>query len=198
MRELINYLLQSGLFTTEQINLIESKITIKTLQAGDYFSGPEKPLNEIGFILKGILRVCDHDNKGTEITRYFIDENNFVVNLTAYTQQIPSSEYIQAAIKTELAVFSELALQTLSSAIIDWDKIIHQITARASNDRAERISPLVTESATIRYRNFVEKYSQIAGRVPLGHIASYLGITQQSFSRIRKQLTKKKDLTNNK
>jgi len=52
----------------------------------------------------------------------------------------------------------------------------------------ERISPLITEDATTRYLTFLEKYPQLANRVPLAYVASYLGITQSSLSRIRKKI----------
>jgi len=55
-------------------------------------------------------------------------------------------------------------------------------------DAMDRRSPLVSEDATTRYLSFLEKYPMLINRIPLSYIASYLGITQQSLSRIRKNI----------
>ncbi len=80
---------------------------------------------------EGILRVCYYNNKGEEITRYFIDENNFAVDLNSFTYQIPSSEYVQAVTDCKLLVFSAEALKDLSITIIAWESIINQIIAKS-------------------------------------------------------------------
>jgi hypothetical protein len=60
--------------------------------------------------------------------------------------------------------------------------------SRALVRKVERINPLVSEDATTHYLEFLENYPGLANRIPLSYIASYLGITQQSLSRIRKNL----------
>lgn len=182
MQPLISHLQQSGQFTEQQIEQIRSRLIFRTVQKSEYFSEPGRPAKEMAFILKGILRVFSPNPEAQEITHYFIDENNFAV---------AGHEYIQAVMRTELAVLSPQALQNPSFTIADWGKLTDYITTRALVEKAEQISPTLTGDATSRYRKFMEKYPQIAGRVPLSYLASYLGITQQSLSRIRKQLTKK-------
>ena len=54
--------------------------------------------------------------------------------------------------------------------------------------KLERISPLVSQNDATRYQDFLQKFPQLANRVPLGHLASYLGMTQSSLSRIRKNI----------
>jgi hypothetical protein len=185
MQELINYLQRLMRLTPQEIDLIKSKIMLRTLQKNDHF-------REAGFILKGILRVFYHNDKGDEITEYFIDENIFVMQLEDNIQQIPSSEYRQAVMKTEVAVFPIGEWEHLSSAIPGWDQLTADLMAAALADQADRMKPTLAGDATACYKDFVDKYPQIASRIPLGYLASYLGITQQSLSRIRKQLAKNK------
>jgi len=188
MEELINYILQFGHLNQQQIDLVKKKTTILDLQQGEYFSEAGKIARQVGFILEGVIRVCYYDNKGEEVTKYFMDENNFVVDLNSFDNSIPTSEYIQAVTNCRLIVFSRANWNDLSSTIIGWDAIIAKITSKALLQKIQRISPLISEDATTRYLTFLEKYPKIANRIPLSYLASYLGITQSSLSRIRKNI----------
>jgi len=188
MSLLIDTLLQYGALTPQQIQLITDRAETRQLKAHAYFSEAGKIAGEVGFVTSGILRVCYYNKDGEEITRYFIDEANFLVDLNSYTYQIPSSEYIQAVTDVELIVLRRKALEELASTIINWDKITQQIMARAFLDKVNRISPMLAEDASTRYRNFLENYPKLALRIPLSYLASYLGITQQSLSRIRRNI----------
>ncbi|MGI4803239.1 MAG: Crp/Fnr family transcriptional regulator [Janthinobacterium lividum] len=188
MDQLINYLLQFGQLNNQQIELIKKLVFIKNFKKEEYFSEAGKIAKQVAFINEGILRVCYYNNKGDEVTRYFIEENNFAVDLNSFNYQVPSSEYIQAVTDCELVIFSVDALVQLSSTIILWDKIINQITAKGLLDKVNRISPMISDDATTRYQFFLKKFPLLANRIPLNYIASYLGVTQQSLSRIRKNI----------
>lgn len=188
MENLINYLLQFGQLNQQQIDLIKSRSKLLELKKEEYFSEAGKIARQVAFVDSGILRVCYYNNKGEEITRYFIDENNFAVDLNSFTSQIPSSEYVQAITDCRLFVFSAEALKDLSITIIGWNSIVNQITAKSFIEKVNRISPMLAEDAKSRYINFLEKFPQLANRIPLSLLASYLGITQSSLSRIRKNI----------
>jgi hypothetical protein len=72
--------------------------------------------------------------------------------------------------------------------IIDWDKIIAKITAKGLSEKVNKISPMMAEDATERYLKFFDNFPTLANRIPLSYLASYLGITQSSLSRIRKNI----------
>lgn len=186
MQQLIDTILQFGSLTHQQIELIKSKTQVRQLKSGEYFSEAGRTAHHVGFIISGICRICYYNKDGDEITRYFIDENNFLVDLNSFSYQIPSSEYIQAVTDVEVVVFSRTGLADLANTIVGWDKITNQITTKALLDKVSRISPMVSEDATTRYKNFLDQFPQMALRIPQFYLASYLGITPQSLSRIRK------------
>lgn len=186
MEKVINYLLQYGHLNAQQIDLISSKAKELTLVKEDYFSEAGKIAKQVGFMLDGVLRVCYYDNQGVEITKYFIEENHFVVDLDSFDNLIPSSEYVQAVTDCALIVFSKKDWQEISNTIVGWDAIVNKIVKKSLMLKIERRSPLVSEDATARYLSFMEKYPHLINRIPLSHLASYLGITQSSLSRIRK------------
>lgn len=185
MKELIEYILQFGNLNKQQIELIRKNTTETELKKDDYFAEAGKTFNQIAFVVEGVLRICYYNKKGEEITKYFIEENHFVAN--PY-DEIPFSEYIQAATDCRLIVFSSQQWNELSNTIMDWDRIISKIFHSSLMKKMDRRSTLVPEDATTRYLSFLEKFPTLANRIPLSYIASYLGITQSSLSRIRKNI----------
>ena len=188
METLINYLLQYGHLNQQQIDLIKAQVKPLELERGAFFSEAGKTANQVGFILEGILRVCYYNKDGDEITRYFVDENNFAVDFNSFSLQIPSSEYVQAIVPTRLLVFKREGLQRLSDTIINWDDIMSKITSKALMEKVNRISPMLAEDAKTRYLEFFKRFPSLSNRIPLNYLASYIGITKNSLSRIRNEL----------
>ncbi|MBW8243696.1 Crp/Fnr family transcriptional regulator [Muricauda oceani] len=184
MNEFIEYILQFGHLNEQQIKLIEDKAKEIEIKKDDYFVEAGKVLEQVGFIFDGILRICYYNNKGEEITKIFIEENHLLYNL----KNVPSTEYIQAATDAKLLVISNADWKEISDTIIGWEHIIQKITNKSLAKKLERVSPLISQDATTRYLEFMEKYPFLVNRIPLKYIASYLGITQQSLSRIRKNI----------
>ncbi|RXK85724.1 Crp/Fnr family transcriptional regulator [Filimonas effusa] len=185
---LINYLLQFGSLNQQQIDLINASLTVRNYKADAYFLKAGQVSREIGFIIKGVVRVCYYDNEGNEITRYFIDENNFLVDIESYNAGIPSIGYVQAVTDCEMLILSKQAMENLSNTIIVWDSIVHKMIAKGLSEKVARISLMFPKDATERYLFFLEKFPNLANRVPLQYIASYIGITKHSLSRIRKSI----------
>jgi CRP-like cAMP-binding protein len=188
MKELVEYILQFGNLNQQQIDLITKKATELEVRKDEYFSEAGKISMQVGFVIDGVMRVCYYNNQGEEITKYFIDENNLVVDLESFNNSVCSSAYVQAVTDCKLIVFSKPDWDELLHTIIGWDAIVHKIIARVLMQKVDRRSPLVTEDATTRYLTFLEKFPKVANRVPLSYLASYLGITQSSLSRIRKNI----------
>ncbi|RZJ99659.1 MAG: Crp/Fnr family transcriptional regulator [Flavobacterium sp.] len=184
----MDYILPFGDLNKHQLDLILSKATRRELHKDQYFSEAGKIPQEVGFILEGICRFCYYNNKGEEITNYFIDNNTFVTDYQKFEDQVIASEYVQAVTNCKMLVFSRKDWNEISNTIVGWDKIAIKIYKKCMTEAIDRRSPLVSEDATTRYLSFLEKFPTIAHNVPLSHVASYLGITQQSLSRIRKNI----------
>lgn len=188
MERMINYLLQFGQLNQQQIDLVTSKAVIKTIKKDAYYHEAGKIVREVIFLTEGIMRVCYYNNKGDEITKYFFDENHFIADVNSLNQAIPSVEYIQAVTDCEYIVLSRRALDELSMTIVGWDAIIGKITAKGMADKVNRISPMMADDAKERYLRFLADFPALANRIPLSYLASYLGITQSSLSRIRRNI----------
>ncbi len=165
-----------------------SKAKTLELHKDEYLSEAGKIPRHVGFIIEGVVRFCYYNNKGEEITHFFIDENNFVSDQQKFEAQMAASEYIQAVTNCKLLVFSKKDWDEIGNTVVGWDAITSLILKKCLLRTIERRSPLVSEDATTRYLSFIEHFPGLVNRIPLSHIASYLGITQQSLSRIRKNI----------
>ena len=188
MGEFIEYILQFGNLNQQQIDLITSKAAIVELRKDDYYWEAGKMVKQVGFLTEGVIRVYYYNNKGDEITRYFIDENHLILSGHSIDEAYTPSEYLSAVVDCKMIVFSKQDWKEISETIIGWDMILQKITTKYHREKIERRSELVSQDATTRYLEFIEKFPALANRVPLSYIASYLGITQSSLSRIRKNI----------
>jgi CRP-like cAMP-binding protein len=90
MEKIIDYLLHFGSLNDQQVALIKKHAIELLLHEGDYFSEAGKVANQVGFIVEGVIRVSYYNKDGEDVTRYFIDEDNFVVDLNSFDNTIPS------------------------------------------------------------------------------------------------------------
>ncbi|RFS17114.1 Crp/Fnr family transcriptional regulator [Emticicia sp. C21] len=187
MKELIDYILQFGNLNKQQIDLIISKAKEVKLRKDEYFSEAGTIPRQVGFVVEGVVRGCYYNNKGEEITRCFISENNLVVDYVNFEANTASSEYLQASTPCKLIVFSAQNWEELSQTIIGWDAIKNKMVQKCMYQKSRK-NPVISQDATTRYLEFLENYPTLTNRVPLAYIASYLGVTQQSLSRIRKNI----------
>lgn len=182
-----NYLLRFHYFTPQQLQWIGSQAVERRYKAGTYFAEAGRVAQEIGFVVSGVCRVCYFDKDGNDITKYFIEEDNFVVDLQSYQHQLPSTEYVQAVTEAQILVFTARTWQSFATTIVDWHKAESNLISRALLEKVRRLSPLVNENATTRYQHFLKEFPGLANRIPLSYLASYIGVTQQSLSRIRRK-----------
>jgi len=188
MEKFINYVLQFGQLNKQQLELIASKAQEIALHKDDYYWEAGKLVRQIGFLTEGILRVYYYNNKGDEITRYFIEENHLILSGNTIDEVYFPSEYLSAITDCKMVVFTKEDWKELNDTIIGWDTIIHKIIAKHHREKIERRGGLIAQDATERYLDFMQKFPTLVNRVPLSFIASYLGITQSSLSRIRKNI----------
>ncbi|WP_432711873.1 Crp/Fnr family transcriptional regulator [Pedobacter sp.] len=187
MKELIAYILQFGNLNKQQIDLIERNITEEELKKDEYFSEAGSIPKQVAFIVEGVIRGCYYNNKGEEITRCFISENSLTVDYVNFEANTASSEYLQACTDCKLIVFSKQNWEALSDTIVGWDNLKNKMVQKCMYEKS-RNGPVISQDATTRYLAFLENHPSLANRVPLAYIASYLGVTQQSLSRIRKNI----------
>lgn len=188
MDDLIDYLGQFGNLDAQQRELIQATATRKHIPKGAYFAEAGKVSTQMGYVTDGVFRVCYYDNRGDSFTRYFVYENRFVVDINSFRDEVPSAEYIEAITDCQLLVFSKADFTRLSALIPGWDDMFAKITSYVLESKLKFTSNMLVQDAQQRYLTFLDHYPKLANRVPLHMLASYLGITPSSLSRIRKHI----------
>lgn len=135
----------------------------------------------------GLVRSYLHDFNGNDITRDFISDGEIANEVSSLFQRIPTRENMQAltevvAWKIEFCTFQELFLSIPS--LTEWGREWMTKQLVKSKDRA---TEMITDPASIRYARLLKEKPLIFRQAPLKHIASYLGVTDTSLSRIRKE-----------
>jgi CRP-like cAMP-binding protein len=187
MKELIEYILQFCNLNKQQIDLIISRAKELELQKDEYFSEAGKIPKQVGFIVEGVIHGCYYNKKGEEITRCLISEDSLVVDYVNFEANTSSSEYLQACTNCKLVIFSKQNWEELSQIIVEWDNIKNKMVQICLYQKSRK-GPVISQNATTRYWAFLENHPSLVNRISLAYIASYLGVTQQSLSRIRKTI----------
>lgn len=139
---------------------------------------------DVYFIADGLARVyylCD----GMEVNLLFGIEGELLVSLKSYAENVPGYENIELLEPCKLIKIEYAKLQHLyqsDTVIANWGR---KLAERTLIQTEERLMSRQFKTATQRYRELIEKYPYLLRRVQLGHIASYLGVSQVTLSRIR-------------
>jgi CRP-like cAMP-binding protein len=141
---------------------------------------------EMFFVCNGVLRILATNAKGQDVTHYFLGENQFCTILHSFNNGVVADETIQAACDAEVLAITRTKLLGLYKKIPYLQGLIDQITQQRLLDKIQIRNTYLGQDAQTRYKLFMMRQPDIALRVSLKDIASYLEITPQSLSRIRK------------
>lgn len=184
----INFLRLFKNIPSADIALIEQELSYRKVTEGEVLFVEGQVCREMFFICKGVLRIVSHNEKGNKMAYFFLKENQFCSILNSFNNNIPAGEGIEAACDAELIVLKKQKLLNLYEKLPYLKDLITGITTQSLLDKIKVRNSYLGEDAATRYRNFLVRQPEIALRVSLSDIASYLGITQQSLSRIRKNM----------
>jgi len=162
-------------------------IEIRKLKKGEFFVSEGDIAQYIAFTQNGYLRVF-YNHDGDEITRDISPLHSFVTALPSFISQTSSFEIIQAITDCELLTVHRDKLEKLYNSYINWQKVGRRVMEEMFVDTQYRIYSFITQTAEVRYKEMMKKFPDIFLYVPLQYIASYLGITSQSLSRLRKSI----------
>lgn len=165
-------------------------LQVRKLKKGEFFLQEGKIASQIAFVNKGYLRVYYATDK-VDITRDITPKHTFATGLPSYVNQTPSYEIIQAATPCELFVIKKDDIEKLYSKYQNWERFGRLLIQDMFVKAQARLYSFIAHDAETRYAQLLHEQPDMLLHVPLQYIASYLGVTQQSLSRLRRKLGEK-------
>ncbi|MFD2966556.1 Crp/Fnr family transcriptional regulator [Sphingobacterium bambusae] len=144
-----------------------------------------------GYINKGCARIYYINEKGTEVTLSFAVEDWWVTDIASFNDKTPSRFYIEASEDTEMFLLTPHSKEALLTFIPKFERVFRMLVQKSLSRLQNRLVSTISKTATERYLEFIELYPSIPLRVPQYYIASYLGVSPEFISTIRKRLATK-------
>lgn len=165
-----------------------SFFTAKNVRKKQFLLQEGDVCRQLAFVTSGLLRVYTVDHKGKEHITQFAMEDWWASDLYSYLSGTPSKENIDALEDSEVLLIDRTSREAMLEAVPKMDRFFRLLMEANLVATRKRIVSLISDTAEQRYLAFLKTYPSLVERVPLNQIASYLGITPQSLSRIRKEL----------
>jgi CRP-like cAMP-binding protein len=142
----------------------------------------------VGFNLNGIFRLYYVDDDGNDLTKGFSTVGKFVISYSALVQHRPSYFSIEAVVDTDILRFKYSHWMQLIEQDIKWYPFLFKLLETVYIMKELREKSFLLDDATTRYLSFQRDYPGLEDKVKLYHVASFIGITPEALSRIRKKL----------
>lgn len=181
---LSNFFKSLAPFTEEELNKASKYLKPVDLKKNEFFSKAGKVSERIGFVTSGVLRSFYTIND-KETTTFFQVPGSVAAALQSFLQEKPAIENIQALVNSELLTMHRRDLYLLYEEDWKWQQVGRVLMEEYYLHMEQRIISLQSQSAQERYSHFADNYPELLISVPLQHIASYLGISPETLSRIR-------------
>jgi CRP-like cAMP-binding protein len=185
------YLKEKANLDAEEISAVRAVSIEKKIRKRQYLLQEGNVCHYNCFIVKGCLRNYKVDNNGIEHILRFAVENWWISDRESYNNGNPSKCNIDALENCEVILIDKLDFIHLLNTIPKFKKFIDILLARSYDAIQERVMGAISYSTEERYQNFVTQFPDIFYRVPLHMIASYLGVSRETLSRVRSQFVQK-------
>ncbi|MEL7529915.1 MAG: Crp/Fnr family transcriptional regulator [Bacteroidota bacterium] len=181
------HLQQVAYLTPEDCALFEPYLRSLALPKQTFLLRQGEVCRDIGFVEKGAFRVY-YLKDGKEINTRFVFENDYTVDYGSFLHQTPSQYFIQSLEESKLILFDQAALIDGYKRSKNWERFGRQIAEQSFLMTTARVESFLFLDGKQRYLQALELYPTLFERVPLYHIASYLGMERESLSRLRRKI----------
>jgi CRP-like cAMP-binding protein len=170
---------------------LEKFETITKIRKGDYLIKPNQNTQFLAFVNKGAFRVFYIDKKGKEISVLFAFQNMWVTDLLAFYKNERASYYVEALEDSEVYIISKNNLDNLYAQNNAYLYFAKHFAENGMITMLERSNHLFQEMTAEERYVYLMKTPILNQNIPLKYIATFIGITETSLSRIRRKLAKK-------
>ncbi|MEE9362548.1 MAG: Crp/Fnr family transcriptional regulator [Cellulophaga sp.] len=175
----------------EDIALVKSVGALKHVSKNEFLLTEGKPCSFVAFINKGLFRAF-YTVDGQEYSKQFFFENGFCSDYSSFLTQRNADTYLQAIEDSTVLILQKEEIDMLYEKVPKFVYFGKALAESLFIKISDIKTSFILNTPEERYSNFVKERPKVVQRVPQYMIASYLGITPEALSRIRKRLTKKK------
>jgi CRP-like cAMP-binding protein len=184
MQQLLSYIKNHYNISSPAIDALHKSFTKIKLSKNEFLIKKGQVCKHLYFLEKGCIRGF-YNIDGKDVTQWFGFENDFATSFRSFIAQVPAAEYIHVVEDATFWAITKDELNNLFANFIEIEKIVRLIYEQYYIRLEERYANAHFKTATERYENLLQYEPHILQRMPLGYIASYLGISQETLSRIR-------------
>ena len=174
----------------EEIDFLKQSLVKEVYQKKDMIFEAGKVARELYFVSKGCVRLF-YWVDGVDKTAFFYTEGQFICAGESFNFGVPAMENYQAVEETELIVFTKSCIDALIKEIPRLEIIARTAVENELIKSQKVIASFVTQSPEARYQSLFDEQKELFQRVPQQYIASYLGVSPETLSRIKKRIYKK-------
>jgi len=190
-QKLIQFLQSSGLVSLSSATAITDAFAPKDINKNEFLLKEGRASNEYFYLETGFMRAFAHDTEGNDITTGFYGANQLVFEVSSFFNRTISHENIQAIEDCTGWYISYEQLNTLFHSLPEFREFGRAVLVKGFASLKTRMLSMITETAEQRYDALLKTNPEIFRHAALKQIASYLGITDTSLSRIRAAYSKK-------
>ncbi|MDQ1096752.1 MULTISPECIES: Crp/Fnr family transcriptional regulator [Chryseobacterium] len=187
--QLSDFLTRLEILDDQEVRFCLSLFRPIGLRKDEFFLSEEMVCGQIAFVCKGALRAFSTLPDGEENITCFKFENQLVTSFESFMFYKPSLKSIQAIEKCHLLSISRQNYQDILKTIPSWQSVINVMLEQEYSEKERYLIHYSNQSAKEKYVHILEHSPEIVRRVKVEHLASYLGITQRTLTRIRKELS---------
>lgn len=175
-----------GKIETQDLKTIIALFKPEVIHKGKYFLKTGRFANKLSYIKSGFLRIFAESDK-KEITQWISTNGYFVTDLASFINDTPARWTIQALEDTEIYSIHKEDYNNIRNLIPEWNYMEKIFIVHCFSTLEDRVFSHLSMTAEERYNIFFENNKELFNQVPLQYIASILGMTPETFSRIRKK-----------
>ena len=181
-----HYIRQQANLTDAELDLLRARSVVRKLRKWQSLLHEGEVWRLQCFIASGCCRLYRFDEAGVDHTLRFAVENWWITDQESYRTETPSVYNIEALAGTTVITWTRESWQELQLAIPALKAFYEQLQARSYEASQRRIFSLISFSAEAKYLEFQQTYPLVFNRVPLHMVASYLGMSRETLSRLRR------------
>lgn len=169
---------------------IVQSFSFKEVSKNEFYLTEGHVSNEYCFLLEGFMRSYTHDVDGNEVTTGFFASQQVVIDIASFFKRIPAQENIQTLSPCKVLYVNFEQIQFLFHSIPQFREFGRTVLVNFNVQLRQRMLSMIQQTAEQRYASLLKNNGTIFQNAPLKYIASYLGLTDTSLSRIRKEFSK--------